>query len=141
VVLQVLHDPELSADQWKIYPCEVTPWTLIKKWFEEGTYVPYSDAELTKLLMRVLPAIPPWVRVNRVVRDIPSQVVPVRAKFFNPSSPLLFLFRFPSYASSLCLTPHLLMPIPTHAPLLHSHNSTSWLAWTAQTFARILMKR
>ncbi|KAH8065552.1 radical SAM domain containing protein [Aureococcus anophagefferens] len=28
------------ADQWKIYPCEVTPWTVIKKWFDEGSTCP-----------------------------------------------------------------------------------------------------
>jgi ELP3 family radical SAM enzyme/protein acetyltransferase len=36
-----LEGPELQADQWKIYPCEVTPWTVIEKWFNEGTYVGY----------------------------------------------------------------------------------------------------
>ena len=32
-----LTEPELQADQWKIYPCETTPWTIIKKWAEELT--------------------------------------------------------------------------------------------------------
>lgn len=72
---RVLGDEELQADQWKIYPCEVTPWTVIKKWFEEGSYVPYGDGALAELLLDVLPRIPPWVRVNRVVRDIPSQYI------------------------------------------------------------------
>jgi histone acetyltransferase (RNA polymerase elongator complex component) len=72
---EVLHDPDLQVDQWKIYPCEITPWTLIKKWFEDGSYVPYPDQALTALLLAVLPQIPPWVRVNRVVRDIPSQYI------------------------------------------------------------------
>jgi len=72
---EVLYDPGLSVDQWKIYPCEITPWTVIKQWFEAGTYVPYSEEQLADLLLEVLPAIPPWVRVNRVVRDIPSQYI------------------------------------------------------------------
>ena len=29
---RVLADPDLQVDQWKIYPCEVVPWTVIKKW-------------------------------------------------------------------------------------------------------------
>lgn len=29
---KVLYDQSLQADQWKIYPCEVVPWTQIKKW-------------------------------------------------------------------------------------------------------------
>ena len=37
----------------QIYPCEVTPWTVIKKWYDEGTYVPYGDEELTQLLAEV----------------------------------------------------------------------------------------
>ena len=35
--------PVWQADQWKIYPCEITPWTVIKKWYEEGTFVPYGE--------------------------------------------------------------------------------------------------
>ena len=70
---EVLTDEWLQADQWKIYPCEITPWTKIKEWFEAGSYVPYPDEQLVDLLLRVLPKIHPWVRVNRVVRDIPSQ--------------------------------------------------------------------
>ena len=70
---EVLTDEWLQADQWKIYPCEITPWTKIKEWFEVGAYVPYPDEQLVDLLLRVLPKIHPWVRVNRVVRDIPSQ--------------------------------------------------------------------
>lgn len=37
--------------------------------------MPYPDSDLTRLLLDVLPQIPPWVRVNRVVRDIPSQYI------------------------------------------------------------------
>ena len=37
--------------------------------------MPYPDSDLTTLLLDVLPQIPPWVRVNRVVRDIPSQYI------------------------------------------------------------------
>jgi histone acetyltransferase (RNA polymerase elongator complex component) len=29
---EVLKDADLQVDQWKVYPCEITPWTLIKKW-------------------------------------------------------------------------------------------------------------
>ena len=34
----VLESPDLQVDQWKIYPCEVVPWTVIKKWHDEGLY-------------------------------------------------------------------------------------------------------
>ncbi|KAK1947204.1 Elongator complex protein 3 [Phytophthora citrophthora] len=71
----VLHSPNLQADQWKIYPCEITPWTVIKKWYDEGSYVPYSEDKLIELLMDVKAEVHPWIRLNRVIRDIPSQYI------------------------------------------------------------------
>eukprot|EP00808_Paulinella_micropora_P000749 g36895.t1 len=69
-----LTHPELQADQWKIYPCAVTPWTVIEKWYKEGSYEPYGDN--TEILAEVLTWIKlrvfPWIRLNRVIRDIPS---------------------------------------------------------------------
>ena len=73
--MQVLGDPELQADQWKIYPTEITPWTVIERWKREGKYTPYSDRELTELLLWVKSRVHPWIRLNRVVRDIPSQYI------------------------------------------------------------------
>ena len=43
---RVLSDPELQVDQWKIYPCETVPWTVIKKWYESGKYKPYDESAL-----------------------------------------------------------------------------------------------
>eukprot|EP00644_Phytophthora_capsici_P006189 jgi/Phyca11/569314/estExt2_Genewise1.C_PHYCAscaffold_320136 len=71
----VLRSPNLQADQWKIYPCEITPWTVIKKWYDEGSYVPYGDDKLIELLMDVKAEVHPWIRLNRVIRDIPSQYI------------------------------------------------------------------
>ena len=72
---RVLSDPALQADQWKIYPTQVVPWTIIKKWHEAGEYVPYSSDDLFSLLMQVKSRVHPWIRLNRVVRDIPIQYV------------------------------------------------------------------
>eukprot|EP01052_Picozoa_sp_SAG31_P026992 SAG31_NODE_2488_length_5620_cov_2.020830_5_plen_525_part_00 len=72
---RMLEDPDLQADQWKIYPCEVVPWTVIKKWYDSGKYVPYDDVELFELLISVKSRVHPWIRLNRVVRDIPSQYI------------------------------------------------------------------
>ena len=71
----MLYDQTLSADQWKIYPCEITPWTVVEKWYNEGSYVPYGAADLLRVLRRVLRRVHPWIRLNRVIRDIPSQYI------------------------------------------------------------------
>ncbi|EDO08558.1 histone acetyltransferase ELP3 family protein [Babesia bovis T2Bo] len=72
---RVLSDESLQADQWKIYPCEVTPFTRIEEWYKSGVHVPYYDTDpnlLIELIMRVKRAIHPWIRLNRVIRDIPN---------------------------------------------------------------------
>ena len=49
-----IFDPILSSlfgDQWKIYPTAVVPWTRIKKWFDEGKYVPHPLQILNNLLI------------------------------------------------------------------------------------------
>lgn len=71
-----LVNPGMQADQWKIYPCEVTPWTVIEKWFKAGTYVPYGGGDgplLLDLLCQVKTQVFPWIRLNRIIRDIPNQ--------------------------------------------------------------------
>ena len=70
-----LVDETIQADQWKIYPCEVTPWTVIEKWYKAGKYKPYADTGdiLQELLMWAKSRVFPWIRLNRVIRDIPNQ--------------------------------------------------------------------
>ena len=70
-----LVDEWMQADQWKIYPCEVTPWTVIEKWYKEGKYKPYAEDGdiLEELLMWTKSRVFPWIRLNRVIRDIPNQ--------------------------------------------------------------------
>lgn len=68
---QIINDPDLQADQWKIYPCTVMPFSTIKDWYEAGTYIPYSEDELKRVIKHALVNVPPYIRVNRVTRDFP----------------------------------------------------------------------
>jgi ELP3 family radical SAM enzyme/protein acetyltransferase len=75
----VIHHPDWQADQWKIYPCEVTAWTRIEEDFKRGSYKPYGHQTHAKewtplfdLLVDVMSTVKPWVRLNRVIRDIPT---------------------------------------------------------------------
>lgn len=64
----------IAPDQVKIYPCEITPFTTIKKWHDAGKFIPYTDTNPQKLFDVVKHAMmicPPWVRMPRIVRDIP----------------------------------------------------------------------
>lgn len=74
-IIYNLSCPEYQMDQWKIYPCEVVPFTEIEKWYKEGSYVPYGQKEMTELLMETKKEIFLWIRLNRVIRDIPSDYI------------------------------------------------------------------
>ena len=50
------------------------PWTKIKQWFDAGAYVPYAFDHMYELLVQAKSRVHPWIRLNRVVRDIPIQV-------------------------------------------------------------------
>jgi histone acetyltransferase (RNA polymerase elongator complex component) len=63
--------PELQTDQWKIYPTAITPWTEIEKWFKEGTYVQYPEQDVFNLIYDTMSMVWPWIRLNRIIRDIP----------------------------------------------------------------------
>ena len=40
----------VHPDQVKVYPCEVTPWTIIEKWYKQRKYVPYSEKNMNDLI-------------------------------------------------------------------------------------------
>jgi histone acetyltransferase (RNA polymerase elongator complex component) len=67
--------PDIQVDQWKVYPCETVPYTVIEKWLKEGKYKPYSEEELTPILLDMKEQVFPWIRLNRIVRDIPSDYI------------------------------------------------------------------
>jgi len=67
-----LTEPDLSVDQWKLYPCAIVPFTEIEKWYKSGDYIPYGENELANLLIDTQTMMFPWIRVNRLVRDIPA---------------------------------------------------------------------
>ena len=72
---EAINDPYLSVDQLKIYPCSVVPWTVIEKWYKEGTYVPYEESKLMDVLIEFKQKVHPWIRLNRIVRDITSNYI------------------------------------------------------------------
>jgi ELP3 family radical SAM enzyme/protein acetyltransferase len=75
----ILDKQEYQADQWKIYPTEVTDFTVIKKWYDEGKYQPYAEEDGGNKLMDVIIhaklSMKPWIRINRIIRDIPPESI------------------------------------------------------------------
>ena len=70
----ILEYPDLQVDQLKIYPCTVVEFTKIKEWYNNGTYKPYSEDEekLIKIIIYIKENVFHWIRLNRIIRDIPN---------------------------------------------------------------------
>lgn len=63
---------DCCPDELKIYPTQLLEGTgLYRKW-QAGEYTPYTTEELIDLIATLKPTIPPYCRVNRIIRDIPS---------------------------------------------------------------------
>jgi elongator complex protein 3 len=76
-------DPDFHPDELKIYPCSLIDSAELMKYYEEGKWQPYSDKELLDVLTHVLLNTPPYCRLTRVIRDIPSPDIVVGNKKTN----------------------------------------------------------
>ncbi|MCS7117601.1 MAG: tRNA uridine(34) 5-carboxymethylaminomethyl modification radical SAM/GNAT enzyme Elp3 [Thaumarchaeota archaeon] len=72
---QLFEDSRFRPDALKIYPTMVLPDTPLHRMYERGDYVPYTIEEMVELLSDWLSVVPPYVRVNRIRREIPNDVV------------------------------------------------------------------
>ena len=66
---------DFQPDYLKIYPLALLKETPLYKIYLEGKYTPYSEKELIELLKKIKQKIPFYVRIQRIVRDIPSERV------------------------------------------------------------------
>ena len=72
---QLFEDPSLRPDGLKIYPTMVVEGTELEKWFQEGLYRPYDNDVMTDLVADIKAQVPKYVRISRVLRDIPSKYI------------------------------------------------------------------
>lgn len=76
-------DPEYKPDLLKIYPCLVVKGTELYNWWREGKYQPYDLDRLIDLIANVKRNLPPYVRIQRIMRDIPAQLIEAGCKKSN----------------------------------------------------------
>jgi elongator complex protein 3 len=70
--LRLWADPGLRPDELKIYPNALVREAELVRWYDRGEYRPYTDDELIELIADCKVSTPPYVRLNRIVRDIPK---------------------------------------------------------------------
>jgi elongator complex protein 3 len=70
-------------DMLKIYPCVVVKGSGLYRQWQKGKYKPYTDKQLLNLLIKIKSIIPPYVRIIRVIRDIPAVSIEAGSKISN----------------------------------------------------------
>jgi elongator complex protein 3 len=73
----------IRPDELKIYPTALLPDTELYEHWQRGAYRPYDEETLTDLLVRCKTLIPPYCRVNRLMRDIPAPNIVAGVKKSN----------------------------------------------------------
>lgn len=68
-------DKRFQPDQIKFYPTVVTKGSLLYRWWKQGKYIPYTEEVLRKLIIKCKKVIPEYVRVIRLIRDIPGESI------------------------------------------------------------------
>jgi len=71
----------LFTDEWfkpdalKIYPTLVMPGTKLYELWQRGEYEPYPFEQIVQLIAEVKKRVPKWVRIQRIQRDIPANLI------------------------------------------------------------------
>jgi len=72
---RIFYDSRFCPDMIKIYPTVVLPGSELEKEYREGNYKPLNEEEAAELICEITKFLPPYIRVNRVQRDLPSSLV------------------------------------------------------------------
>jgi elongator complex protein 3 len=71
----IFDDSRFRPDGLKIYPTMVIEGTELERWLKEGKYQPYDNDVMTGLVADIKALVPKYVRISRVLRDIPPQYI------------------------------------------------------------------
>jgi elongator complex protein 3 len=80
---RIFMDAAFKPDMIKIYPCLAIKGTKAYQWYQQGTYTPYTTEQAAEVIVEIKKFIPKWVRVMRVQRDIPAQLILAGVKKSN----------------------------------------------------------
>jgi len=72
---RLFEDDGLKPDLLKLYPTLVMEGTGLHELWKKGEYAPMDSEEATDFLAEVKSRLPQWVRVQRIQRDIPVQLI------------------------------------------------------------------
>jgi elongator complex protein 3 len=72
---QLFEEERFRPDGLKLYPTLVVRGSELENWYRENRYQPYGDEDMIDLLIAIKALIPKYVRISRLMRDIPSKFI------------------------------------------------------------------
>lgn len=72
---EIFEDERFRPDMIKIYPTLVIEGSELYEWWKRGDYRPYSLEETIEVVAKAMLMTPPWVRIMRVQRDVPADMI------------------------------------------------------------------
>jgi elongator complex protein 3 len=72
---ELFDNPDYRPDGLKLYPTMVVEGTILEQWLKEGRYQSYPADVMIKLMADIKAIVPPYVRISRVLRDIPARYI------------------------------------------------------------------
>jgi len=72
---RLFNDDNFKPDGLKLYPTMVVESTELEKWYQDGRYQPYDDDTMINLIVEIKSLVPKYVRISRVLRDIPAKFI------------------------------------------------------------------
>jgi len=80
---QLFSDARFQPDQIKFYPTVVTKGSEMYKWWQQGNFKPYTTKKLEDLIVHCKTNTPEYVRIIRLIRDIPGESIEAGNKVTN----------------------------------------------------------
>jgi elongator complex protein 3 len=71
----MFEDERFRPDGLKLYPTMVVAGTELEKWYRHGKYQPYDNDVMIDLMADIKAIVPKYVRISRVLRDIPAKFI------------------------------------------------------------------
>jgi elongator complex protein 3 len=72
---QLFEDECFRPDGLKLYPTLVVRGSELESWYRDDRYTPYPDEVMIDLLVAIKTLIPKYVRISRLMRDIPGKFI------------------------------------------------------------------
>jgi len=77
---KLFEDDRFKPDGLKLYPTMVVEGTELERWYQEGRYQPYPFDTMINLLVEMKSIVPKYVRISRLLRDIPAKFITAGCK-------------------------------------------------------------